>query len=275
MSVLRTTAAGGGPTNLETRAWVRSMWRSGPESWVWAVSLAAWLVLCATWIGGLAAGEASIGPLGSHDHGASLPVDPDAVAAAAPPGIAVIAGLHLAAWAVMVAATMLPLIAPNLRTVGLRSPRGRRTRATLETAGGWAVSWVAVGVVACVLVAVATAWMASWVVTVAVCLLAIGWQFAPVRRVAMARSRRFIAPSLGSGARAECARFGVSLGWDGVVACWPTMVLMTAAGHHPVAVIALAWLSWRDMRRPHDRPGRALSISILATVGALALLVQS
>jgi predicted metal-binding membrane protein len=181
---------------------------------------------------------------------------------------------HLLLWLAMVAATMLPLIAWNLRGVGLRSPRERRTSATLEVAGGWALVWLAAGVVVSVGIVVSQA--APLVVTVGlVCAVAVTWQFTRIKRIALARCHRRFAPPLGAADTPACLRFGRSLGRDCVLSCWPSMAMMAVAGHQLPAVVALGWLSWRDRRRPHDRPGTVVSVAVLVGVGAFTVFSQS
>jgi len=133
--------------------------------------------------------------------------------------------------------------------------------------------WLAAGVV--VLAALAAAAVVPRVVAVGVvCATAVAWQFTPIRRVALARCHRTFAPPLGATAGVACARFGTSLGRDCLLTCWPSMVLMTVAGHQLVVVAALAWLSWRDLRRPHDRPGIGVSVAVLVAAAVFAALVQ-
>ena len=248
---------------LETRSWFRQVGRAGPEFWVWPVAAACWLVLAWSALGWYPLGTTS--GLGHHlgmAHSAELPV-------------AVELADHLALWTAMVGATMLPLIARNLRGVALRSPRARRTGAAVQVAAGWALVWLAAGVL---LIAGLLGWqlIASTTVVVGViCAAAVGWQFTRLKQLALARCDRRFAPPLGARAGAACRRFGQSLGRDCLVSCWPGMALMMAAGHTPLVIVALACLSWRDRRLPHDRPGRVLSVAVLLGVGAYAVLGQA
>ena len=251
---------------LEARAWLRTVGRPGPERWVWPVAAVAWLALAWGGFGWYPLGDPS--PSG-HQHAPTSPT-----AAGPAPAATAFTG-HLAMWVAMVGATMLPLIAGNLRGVGLRSPRRRRARATVEVASGWALVWLAAGVVTTLAMVVSRATLPPVVTGAAVCALAVAWQFTDVKRVALARCHRRFAPPLGTAATPACLRFGRSLGRDCLLSCWATMAMMTVAGHHLAAVVALGWLSWRDRRRPHDRPGTAISVMVLAGVGALTVLGQS
>jgi predicted metal-binding membrane protein len=182
-------------------------------------------------------------------------------------------GGHLLLWSAMALATMLPLIAWNLRRVGLRSPSTRGTRATIEVAVGWAAIWLVTGVILSVALMAATRAAGTAFVVVATVAVAIAWQFAGVRRVAVARCHRTFAPPLGRAAQRACVRFGGALGRDCVVSCWASMALMAAAGHRLAVVVPVAWLSWRDRRRPHDRPGTGVSVAVLVLAGFAVLVL--
>lgn len=254
-----------GRPRLETRAWLRTVGRAGPERWVWPTAGAGWAVLVWAAIGWYPLGGDAMA--GHHHVGTGHPESD--------PGVVAAFGVHLALWIAMIAATMLPLIAHNLRTVGLRSPRRRRVRATLEVAAGWALVWLGAGVVVAVGLVASAATLPTGVVIGAVCAASVAWLFARARRFALARCHRTFAPPLGAAARAANARFGMSLGRDCLLACGPSMVLMAASGHQLLVVAALGWLSWRDARRPHDSPGTALSAVVLVAVGAFALVTQA
>ena len=259
--------------SVETRAWLRTIGRPGPERWVWLVAALGWVVLTAPLWGHLLGWHPSVD---EHHTGATspagMPTDMPMTATAGPSWLYEL-GRHLLMWTAMVLATMLPLVAWNLRQVGLRSPRTRRTIATVEVAVGWIAIWSAAGVVlsAAAIMAMQTSFSAYAVgASVAV---AVVWQFTAVRRVAVARCHRTFAPPLGPTARRACLRFGGTLGSDCVLSCWAAMAVMTAAGHQLAVVLPVAWLSWRDRRRPHDRPGTWVSVAVLGLVGVVAVVV--
>jgi len=267
---------------VDARAWLRTVGRPGPERWVWPVAAAGWLVLVWAASGWFPLG----GSATEHHHHAGMEmadagpgVNPMALPGiAGQPGLEVVAGqlaVHYGMWVAMVAATMLPLIAWNLRVVGLRSPLRRRTRATLEVGAGWSVMWLAAGLVVAVLLVAAAETVPPAATIVVACAASVAWQFTRVRRTALARCHQTFAPPLGAGASAACLRFGRSLGRDCALACAGGMLMMAVAGHSLLAVLALGWLSWRDVRRPHDRPATASSVAVLVGVGALALAVQA
>ena len=155
------------------------------------------------------------------------------MAHSAEPSVAVELAEHLALWTAMVGATMLPLIARNLRGVALRSPRARRTGAAVQVAAGWALVWLAAGVL---LIAGLLGWqlIASTTVIVGViCAAAVGWQFTRLKQLALARCDRRFAPPLGARAGAACRRFGRSLGRDCLVSCWPAYGADDGGRPHP------------------------------------------
>jgi predicted metal-binding membrane protein len=255
---------------LETRAWLHTVGRVGPERWVWAVSALGWLVLAAPLWTPVPGGWQHHS--GMSDSGMQMPMHETTSGVDGMSWWPELGG-HLVMWSAMVLAIMLPLVAWNLRQVGLRSPRGRRTRATVEVAAGWAAVWLGAGAVVSV-AAVAEMRAASPALLVAAsAAVTIGWQFTRVRQVALARCHRTFAPPLGRAARRGCVRFGGSLGRDCLVSCWTGMVMMTAANHQLFVVLPIAWLSWRDRRRPHDRPGTAVSVPVVVLAGLLAVVL--
>jgi predicted metal-binding membrane protein len=258
---------------VDARAWLRTIGRPGPERWVWPVAAAGWAVL--VW----AASDwfplgASAMPAHHHPGMEVTDADPGAPGQLALHGVGGQLALHYAMWIAMVAATMLPLIAWNLRVVGLRSPLPRRTRATLEVVAGWSVVWLAAGLVVTVVLVAAAETVPPAATIVVACAAAVAWQFTRARKTALARCHQTFAPPLGPGATSACLRFGRSLGRNCALSCAGSMLMMAVAGHGLLAVVALAWLSWRDVRRPHDRPATASSVAVLVGVGALALAFQ-
>jgi predicted metal-binding membrane protein len=263
LATLAAVTASRSRTPLEARAWLRSVGRSGPEAWVWPVAAVAGVVLF--W-GGLGWYPFGIASEAGH-HASMMPVG-------TAHGFVDEMAHHLVLWIALVGAPMLPLIAWNLRSVGLRSPRVRRRRATLDVAAGWAAVWLAAGLLISVVMVVAQM-MGPFVLTVGlVSAAAVAWQFSRIKSVALARCHRRFAPPLGAAAGPTCVSFGRNLGRDCLLSCWPGMVMMAVAGHHPLAVVVLGWLSWRDRRRPHDRPGTAVSVPVLLAVGGFSLLGQ-
>src|SRR4051794_26645629 len=118
------------------RAWARTIIRRGPEHWLFVVAGAGWLLLIThaivgSKVHGAAAGHTSV-MAGHAMHGHVMPDMPGMATEGArgSRGWATAAtwGMGPMMWAGMLAATMLPLIAPNVRYAALRSPRRRRRR---------------------------------------------------------------------------------------------------------------------------------------------------
>lgn len=255
---------------LESRAWVRTVARPGPERWVWAFVALGWV--------GLLLPLSSRGGRQSHDMPAmtgmaGMPGMARGHSPEADPAWWPELGMHLLMWGAMVLATMLPLVVWNLRQVGARSPRDRRRHATAEVAAGWLVVWLGAGLVLCAAVFLAMRTTSTALVVAVAVAVAVAWQPTSVKRVSVARHHRTFAPPLGRTARLACARFGGTLGRDCLVACWPSMLVMSVAGHRLSVVVPLAWLSWRDRRRPPDRPGTWGSVTILVLVGLVGVLL--
>ena len=179
-------------------------------------------------------------------------------------------------WAAMIA-IMLPLIAPNVRFVTLRSPVRERQRVACAIVAGWSIVWAA----AAVLLAICT-WLAvqgvGQVGAIAVLIVvAVGWHLSPVKRRSAARCHRTFAPPLDADeASVECRRFGTRLGVDCVASCWALMAVMGAAGHSVLAVAPLFWVSWYERRRrPHHDPRTATTAGVMVCTGVALIAVTS
>lgn len=179
-------------------------------------------------------------------------------------------------WAAMIA-IMLPLIAPNVRFVTLRSPVLQRQRVACAIVAGWSIVWAA----AAVLLAIGT-WLAvqgvGQVGAIAVLIVvAVGWHLSPVKRRSAARCHRTFAPPLDADETSiECRRFGMRLGVDCVASCWALMAVMGAAGHSVLAVAPLFWVSWYERRRrPHHDPRTATTAGVMVCTGVALIAVTS
>nr|WP_281371632.1 DUF2182 domain-containing protein [Petropleomorpha daqingensis] len=169
-------------------------------------------------------------------------------------------------------AVMAPLVAPNVRYAAIRSPAQVRGRVSVEVASGWALVWL---VVAAVLVA--GAWLATVTLGVlgAVALaaaVAVGWQHSALKRRSLTRCHRVVAPPLDRDrSRRTSRRFGVRLGLDCALSCWPLMALMAVAGHNPLIAASAVGVAWYERRRrPHHDPGTAETSLAIVAIGATA-----
>lgn len=181
-------------------------------------------------------------------------------------------GVETVIWAGMIVATMLPLIAPNLRYVVLRSPRRHRGAATLDVVAGWAAVWVVTAVVLWSATSLAGRWSGRTATSLAAFGTAAVWQCTRSKRVRVARCERTLAPPLDRrAARWACRWFGVRLGADCAGSCWALMAAMAASRHSLVVVVPMGWVSWYERRRPHHDPPRASTVAVIAATGAAAL----
>lgn len=175
-------------------------------------------------------------------------------------------------WWGMVAATMLPLIGPNVRFVALRSPRRRRATATVDVVAGWAVVWTGVAVVLWAGTTVAARSVGPTVTLLGAFGAAMLWQGTRTKRVHVARCHRTLSPPLHDRtARLTCWRFGAALGADCAASCWALMTAMAATGHSLVVVVPLAWVSWFERKRPHHKPPRAVGAIVIAATAATVM----
>ncbi|SNR24049.1 DUF2182 domain-containing protein [Blastococcus mobilis] len=230
-----------------------------PEWWLWAVAGAGGLVLVALVLRGWlpSPGAAPVaGHSGHHAAGGS--------------GLAP----HAVAWAAMIA-VMAPLITANVRHAALRSPRRARAAVMGDVVAGWAGMWagaaVLLGLIAWLLTSTAGELGAIALLTAT----AIGWQCSALKRRSVARCHRLLAPPLDRArSRRACRRYGVGLGRDCVVSCWPLMALMAVAAHDPVVVLSSVGVAWYERRRrPHHDPATRGACLVLAATGATAAAV--
>lgn len=211
-----------------------------PDRWLWAVAVAGWCTLAVLTVVG---GHHASGSLRAHGVG----------------------------WTAMVA-VMAPLIAPNVRYAMRRSPARARPAVGAGLVAGWAVVWVAAAVVLGI---------GTWVLATAVgdlgalalaTVLAVAWQWLPLKRRSLARCDRRLAPPLDRRRAGRAARrFGVVLGRDCVLSCWPLMALMAAAGHAVPVAAACMGVAWYERRRPHHDPAVRETALLIVAIGATAL----
>jgi predicted metal-binding membrane protein len=151
--------------------------------------------------------------------------------------------LVLAGWLLMLAAMMSPVLILPINYICLRSFRNRRLRSTFLFTLGYAVSWAAAGLVLlAVQVAVLLFAPQSFLPAAGVAIVAIIWQFSPIKQCCL--NRCYAHPALaafGRGADLDALRFGVTHGMWCAGSCWAIMLipLLLPAGH----VLAMALIS--------------------------------
>ena len=140
----------------------------------------------------------------------------------------------LSGWVVMAAAMMVPGALADVRRVALASMWHRRQRTIAIFLGSYLCAWIAFGVVALAFTA-GTGLGAG----IALALAAV-WELSPQKWRAVRRCHLVEAlPPRGLQADAACGRAGLRYGWRCIVACWPLMLAMAAAGHQALALMAL------------------------------------
>lgn len=223
-----------------------------------AVSAFAWVMLAAT--------SSAFATSGAHAAGAM-----DAPARHAPGAHGL--GRFALAWGLMLAASMLPLLAAPVRHVRARTLSRRRARAVSLFLGGYGVVWMATGLAALVAswavmhawwrIAIAagqlsSAWRAGLsqpgpAATATAMLVAVVWQCSAAKQRCLNRSHAH--PTLaafGDSADRDALRFGLSHGAWCVGSCWALMLLpVLAPRSHTVAMAAVAM--WVAAER-HDNP---------------------
>jgi len=191
----------------------RAAWRH-PEAAAGGVAALAWLLLI------LPAGQAS--PHAGH-HGAGT-------------GEGLLG--HAGGWLLMTVAMMFPGALPACRELALGALWSRRQRTIALFLVAYAGVWAGFG---------AVAWSLGHLLGVdaaaalpAVLAAAAVWQVTPWKwRAVRACHRLPLLPPRGGRADAACLGAGVVYGRRCVVACWPPMLGMAAAGHGGVVLMAL------------------------------------
>jgi hypothetical protein len=208
---------------------------TSPERWVYGLSLGAWALLA---LGpGPVAGAGSGSGSGHHGH-----------SHASQGAWATNARLFL----IMVAAMMLPLVAPAVRHIGRTSLWRHRHRSSALYVVGFAAVWVvfasAVSTVQALLgvPGSGTGWIA---VTAAV---AAGWQQTKWRRSVAARcGERPVLPVRGW----RCAQRSVGAGWRYgcrcLILCGPSMLIMAATHQLPLMLAVFAIHAYERRRGPN------------------------
>lgn len=198
----------------------------------------------------VALGAASLIAWSTLVAGTSNTVLPDFCAALAPLSASLDLALALnspaqlaAAWALMIAAMMAPLIVAPLRHVRNRSFASRRARASLLFAGGYFAVWMLAGAGLQGVALVERSMMPDSVLCFAVAAsAAVVWQISPAKQWFLNRCHR--EPELaafGAAADRDVLAYGASNGAACGGACWALMLLpLVAAQFHLAAMSAVA-----------------------------------
>lgn len=200
--------------------------RSSTSSWVSRPVLGLWVLVAIAWLG-LAAmllGQSSA----QRPGGALWWCMAGMTSGSSSAGVAASVLRGLPMWASMSAAMMLPAAVPAGHRVALDSPQGP-WRAVLVFAAIYLLAWLAFGVLALYLRALAAA--GSGVALIAALGLAAAWQLTPYKRRALHACRRGAAPSPQMGeSRHDVARFALRSSGSCIASCWAIMLAMAMIG---------------------------------------------
>jgi predicted metal-binding membrane protein len=180
-------------------------------------------------------------------------------------------------WVLMVGAMMLPVVAPQVRTVALRSVWSRRYRSSALFLTGYLVVWLVAGAVLLAVVAVLGLEDLGGPLLVATLGAAAVWQVTGPRRRMLRRCAALrLGAATGSAADLDCARAGLTVGRRCLVTCWPGMLAMVLS--HNLLLMAGLLLVMRTERargpNPAHRAGRPLEawgLGSFALVAAAAV----
>jgi predicted metal-binding membrane protein len=175
-------------------------------------------------------------------------------------------------WALMLAAMMLPLLSAPVRHVRARSFAQRRARAIMLFIMGYAMIWMAAGVVLLALsVVVQLIPLESSLLVALVAFIALVWQCSPVKQRCLNRGHAH--PELaafGAAGDIDALRFGFRHAVWCVGSCWALMLLplLVSHGHIPVMAAVALWLAAERLDRPLTPrwrlrgPGKAMRIAV-------------
>jgi predicted metal-binding membrane protein len=190
-------------------------------------------------------------------------------------------GQFIGIWAVMMAAMMLPSVAPTMALYS-RMTRGRAPIAPLVFGAGYLVTWAAAGVVAFVLANIANwtgghalAWdhAGRWVAG-ATLLVAAGYELTPLKDVCLGKCRSPLGFLLGSWREgwSGALRMGIENGAWCVGCCWALMASLFAIGIMSVGwMVVVAGLIAVEKLFPWRRVASYGVAAILLILGVLLL----
>ena len=160
------------------------------------------------------------------------------------------AQMQAAGWALMLVAMMAPLLIPSIQYVRQRSFKHRRARAVALFVAGYGASWMAAGaVVLAIETTVKLLVPMSFLPAAGVALIAVVWQFSPIKQRALNRCHLHTElAAFGATADLAVLRFGLTHGVWCVVSCWALMLfpmLLPSGRLAAMAVVAFLVFSER------------------------------
>lgn len=173
-------------------------------------------------------------------------------------------------WALMLAAMMLPLLAPMAGYVAGRSFPERRDRAIALFLLGYAAVWSGCAVLSSLGLLVASAVLNASGLSAAAgligCALAALWQLSPMKVRALNRCHG-VAPlrAFGGAADQDALTFGIRHGGRCIRSCFAPMVLPLLGGHGLPLMLGVSLLLWSERLQP--QPPLKLSAAALLMLG--------
>jgi predicted metal-binding membrane protein len=149
-----------------------------------------------------------------------------------------------AGWALMLLAMMSPIVIPPLYYIRLRSFTNRRARSTALFLAGYIAIWMVAGsVLLAIELAVNLLAPQSYLTAAAVVLIALVWQFSPIKQRCLNRCCAYpVLSAFGVAADFDALRFGLTHGVWCAISCWALMLgpMLLQRGH--VMAMALVTL---------------------------------
>jgi predicted metal-binding membrane protein len=159
-----------------------------------------------------------------------------------------------AGWALMLVAMMAPLLIPSIQYVRQRSFKHRRARAVALFITGYGAGWMAAGVIVLAIeIAVKLLAPMSFLPAAGAALIAVVWQFSPIKQRALNRCHSHTElPAFGAAADLAMLRLGLTHGVWCVVSCWALMLFPMLLPWGRVA--AMAFVAFLIFSERLDRP---------------------
>ena len=177
-----------------------------------------------------------------------------------------------AGWALMLVAMMSPVVIPPIRHIRLRSFAHRRGRSILLFVAGYSAVWMAVGAVL-LAIAAAVRWFApqSYLPAAGAALVAVVWQFSPVKQSCLNRCHAHTElAAFGAAADFDALRFGTRHGVWCAGSCWGLMLfpILLPQGHVAAMAAVTVLIFSERLEQPMPPswrwrgPGKAIRISV-------------
>jgi predicted metal-binding membrane protein len=155
-----------------------------------------------------------------------------------------------AGWALMLLAMMSPIVIPPLYYIRLRSFTNRRARSTALFLAGYIAIWMVAGsVLLAIELAANLLAPQSYLTAAAVVLIALVWQFSPIKQRCLNRCCAYpVLSAFGVAADFDALRFGLTHGVWCAISCWALMLgpMLLQRGHvMAMAIVTLLIFSER------------------------------